>query len=103
MRKGEKLLRYLSNQFPQVVLDRYEVALRDARLIKIIWNMTDEKFDEIIMNKTDMSKNELVCICCNSITYYYDDDLDQEEINNYTCSDCEESVKENIGFYNYPS
>lgn len=46
MRKGEKLIDYLTKMFP--VLDRYEVQGRDARLITLIRNMTDEQFNKII-------------------------------------------------------
>lgn len=46
MRKGFKLIKYLSEQFP--ILDGYEATYRDARLVRIIMNMTDEKFDEIV-------------------------------------------------------
>lgn len=43
--KGERLIKHLSEKFP--VLDHYEVLYRDARLVKIIMNMTDEEFNEI--------------------------------------------------------
>ena len=46
MRKGEKLVTYLAEKFP--VLDSIEIPARDSRLIKILYFMADEKFDEIL-------------------------------------------------------
>lgn len=46
MRKGEKLIKYLSEKFP--VLDRIEVPFRDSRICLVIMNMTDEEFEKII-------------------------------------------------------
>ena len=50
MRKGEKLVTWLSLKFP--VLDSIEVPARDSRLIKIIYFMSDEQFDKIITTET---------------------------------------------------
>lgn len=92
MRKGEKLIKYLSEKFP--VLDRYEVQARDARLVKIIMNMTDEEFDKITKNITDMSKNEVACTLCNVIVHHFPKRPEtQEELDRFICSECEEKVE----------
>jgi len=46
MRKGERLIMHLSEMFP--ILDSVDLPSQNRQIVRIIYNMTDEKFDEII-------------------------------------------------------
>jgi len=46
MRKGERLIIYLSEKFP--ILDSVDLPAKNTKILRIIYNMTDEKFDKII-------------------------------------------------------
>lgn len=50
MRKGERLVMHVSDKFP--ILDSVDLPRQNRQILRVIYNMTDEKFDEIV-NKND--------------------------------------------------
>jgi hypothetical protein len=98
MRKGEKLFKYIIDKIENMEGDpSLSPSVNDARDLwfglQYLEQMDDKVFDEII--KPDLDENEILCTLCQNVTWCNPKfPRDKEEMENYICTSCEESVNE---------